>query len=87
MAFLINFLPPNLQTKVLESKPTTMKECVYNAHEIQRMIRDKSRPVGSTTQKAKVFAVEEDASTSDLEELLINLMKKHLPPKPNNANQ
>ena len=26
MAFLINFLPPNLRTKVLESKPTTMKQ-------------------------------------------------------------
>ena len=85
MAFLINFLPPNLRTKVLESNPTTMKQCVYNAHEIQRMIWDKTR-VGSTTQKAKVFAVEEEAPASDLEELLVNLMKKHWPPKPNNAN-
>ena len=87
MAFLCNFLPPNLRTKVLESKPTNMKQCVYNAHEIQRMIRDKARPVGVSTQKAKVLDVEADSPPSDLEELFINLMKKHLPPKPNNANQ
>ena len=85
MAFLVNFLPPNLRTKVLESKPANMKQCVYNAHEIQRMIRDKSRPVG-VSHKAKVLAVEEDSPPSDLEELFVSLMKKHLPPKPNNAN-
>ena len=88
MAFLINFLAPNLRTKVLESKPTTMKQCVYNAREIQRMIRDKVRPVGSTSQKAKVFSIEpEETPESPLEEMFINLMKKHYGPRPNNANQ
>ena len=52
------------------------------------MIRDKARPVGTTFQKAKVFAIEpEEAPDSPLEELFINLMKKHYPAKPNNTNQ
>ena len=64
MAFLCNFLPPSLRTKVLESKPTNMKQCVYNAHEIQRMIQDKALPVRVSTQKTKVLAVEEDSPPS-----------------------
>ena len=82
MAFLVNFLPPNLRSKVMEKKPTTMKECVKEAIAAQRAARDKSRPVGAPI-KTWVLAVEEGSTPADVEEIFINLMKKHLPPKSN----
>ena len=41
MAFLVNFLSPNLQSKVMEKKPATMNACVKEAAETQWVILDK----------------------------------------------
>ena len=89
MAFMINFMPPNLRTKVLEAKPTTLKTAVDKAAEIQCMIKDKSRAVGHSASKTKILVVEEqdDNPTSEVEELFLDLMKKHLHDQANFGNQ
>ena len=81
MAFVVNFLPPDLPSKVMNKKPATKKECVSTAHEAQRINRDKAQPVGATA-KTRVLAVEEGSATSEFEEIFINLMKKHLKEEP-----
>ena len=47
MAFLINFLPGELRSKLLEKKPTTIKECLDEAVEYQRFLKDKNWPMGT----------------------------------------
>jgi hypothetical protein len=74
MAFLVNLLPANIRTRVLESKPTTMKECVENAAEVQRHLRDRNRPVG-LSNKPQIRALE---SEDRLEELMTNVVNKVL---------
>ena len=81
MAFVVNFLPPDLPSKIMNKKPATKKECVSTAHEAQRINRDKAQPVGATA-KTRVLAVEEGSATSEFEEIFINLMKKHLKEEP-----
>ena len=65
MAFLVNFLPPNLCFKVMEKKPATMKECIMTARKAQQVIRNKARPVGANA-KPRVLAVDEGAATSEV---------------------
>ena len=59
MAFLNNFLPPDLRSKVLEKKRTTMKECTMEAAKYQRFLLD--RPVGAPL-KPRVLSVDEDVN-------------------------
>ena len=58
MVFLINVLPPNLQSKVLEKKSTTMKEFTMEAAEYQRFLVNKTQPAGSP-QKPRVLTIDE----------------------------
>ena len=58
MVFLINVLPPNLQSKVLEKKSTTMKEFTMEAAEYQRFLVNKTQPAGSP-QKPRVLTINE----------------------------
>ena len=59
-----------------------MKECITTAHEAQRFIQDKARPMGANA-KPRVLPAEEGAATSEVNEIFIYLMKKHLPQKSN----
>ena len=43
VAFLINLLPPDLQTKVMEVKPANLKACGTTVHEAQRMHHDQTQ--------------------------------------------
>ena len=54
-----NFLPPDLRSKVLEKKRTTMKECTMEAAKYQRFLLD--RPVGAPL-KPRVLSVDEDVN-------------------------
>ena len=56
-----NFLPPDLRSKVLEKKRTTMKECTMEAAKYQRFLLDKNRPVGAPL-KPRVLSVDEDVN-------------------------
>ena len=56
MAFLVNFLPLNLRTKVIEKKLNTIKECITEAAKCQRLVLDKSRPVEAQT-RTNVFTI------------------------------
>ena len=49
MAFMTQLLPPEIWAKVLEKNPETMAQSAEYAAEIQRWIRDKSRPIRNTT--------------------------------------
>ena len=44
-AFMVNLLPPEVRTKVLEQKPTTMADTFDKVDEVQRMLLDEKRPL------------------------------------------
>ena len=48
MAFMTQLLLPEIRTKVLEKNPDTMAQSAEYAAEAQKLLRDKSRPIGST---------------------------------------
>ena len=49
MAFMTQLLPPEIQAKILEKNPITMAQSSEYAAGAQRLIRDKSRPIGNKT--------------------------------------
>ena len=57
MAFMTQLLPPEIRAKVLEKNPTTMAQSTEYAAEAQRLIRDKSRPLGTASAKPRVLAI------------------------------
>ena len=84
IAFLVHFLPPNLLSKVQEKKPASMRDCVENAAEHQRIILNQNQPMGSNPQP-RILAVE---GTDDpyLEDVIINVLQKHFNKKGHQGN-
>ena len=61
MAFMTQLLP-EVSTKVLEKNPTSMaqsSEFAAEAAEAQRLLRDKTRPLGNSGTKPWVLAIQE----------------------------
>lgn len=56
IAFMVHLLPSKLRSKVMEKKPMTMAESTKYAAEMQRLLRDKNRPLGATA-KPLVLAI------------------------------
>ena len=74
MAFLVDFLPPDLRSKILEKKPAMMRDCTEAAADHQRIILDINCPLGSNP-KPQILAVDED--DSNWEDTIINAVQKH----------
>ena len=73
---MIQLLPPKIWTKVLEKNPDTMALSAEYAKEAQNLLRDKSRPIGTTAHKPRVLAIQEDLqedlAMGSLEALVLN---------------
>ena len=76
MAFMTQLLPPEIRAKVLEKNLTTMAESAEYAAEAQRLIRDKSQPIGTATAKPRVLAIQEDLDADDLDALVLNVVDR-----------
>ena len=74
MAFLVNFLSPELRNKVMEKKHTTMAESAKLTAEAQRLLQEKNWPLGSTA-KPRVLAIQEDNDKMD--DMLVNAVEKY----------
>ena len=76
MAFMTQLLPPEIRAKVLEKNPTLMAQSAKYAAEAQRLIRDKSRPIGNMTPKPRVLAIQEDLDEDSLDALVLNAVDR-----------
>jgi hypothetical protein len=47
-AFMVNLLPPEVRTKVLEQKPVNISDTFTKIKEVRRMILDEKRPLNSS---------------------------------------
>ena len=74
MAFMTQLLPPEMRAKILEKNPTTMAQSAKYGVEAQRLIRDKSRLIGTTTAKPWVLAIQENLDADDLDALVLNVV-------------
>ena len=76
MAFTTQLLPPEIRTTVLEKNPETMAQSAEFAAESQKLLRDKSRPIGSTVQKPRVLAIQDDLQEDTLAALVLNAVHR-----------
>ena len=53
-----------------------MAQSAEYAAEIQRLIRNKSRPIGNTTRKPRVLAIQEDLNEDSLDALVLNAINR-----------
>ena len=72
MAFMTQLLLPEIRTQVLEKNPTSMAQSSEFAAEAQRLIRDKTRPLGASGMKPRVLAIQEDVDADSLDALVLN---------------
>ena len=90
MAFMTQLLPPEIWAKVLEKNPETMAQSAEYTAETQRLIRDKYWPIGNTTPKPQVLAIQEDLNKDSLNALVLNAVDRAFKKRnfnPGNRNQ
>ena len=60
MSFMVNLLPPELRAEVIKKKPNSMASIAETARQSQRILQDKTRPLGTdqvSNNKLRVLAV------------------------------
>ena len=72
MAFMTQLLPPEIRAKVLEKNSTTMAQSAEYAAEAQRLIHEKSHPIGNAAPNPRVLAIQEDEDADSLDTLVLN---------------
>ena len=90
MAFMTQLLLLEIRTKVLEKNPTTVAQNTEYAAEAQRLIRNKTQPLGSDGTKPRVLAILEDIDAEYLDSMVVNAVDHAFKKKnftPNNQNQ
>ena len=91
MAFFVNYLHPDLRSKVMEKNFATIKDCITVAAECQRFLRNKNRPVGAPP-KTRGLAADKDLQNPQRDDAVINKAQRHFnksnnPGGPNKSNK
>ena len=87
-AFIVNMLPSEMRTKILDKKPESIAQALEHIHETQQRLKDEKRPVtASGLPGPKLNAVQNLEKPDDSMERLCNMVMQRMGNFKNNNNQ